>query len=291
MVQETRPLLALAWMTGAVASFTAMAVAGRELAGDLDTFEIMFYRSVAGFLFIAAVVYRDTKGFAQISPDRPMLHVWRNIVHFAAQNLWFYGVAVIALSELVALEFTNPIWVAVLAPFLLGERLTTPRILAAVLGFLGVLVIAQPGYSTFELGHAAGLGAALGFALNTMLTRQIMNHDTVLCVLFWMTASQAVMGLILALPGGIPAITMAMLPWISIIAVCGLTAHYALTSALEAAPATIVAPMEFARLPVVAIIGMVFYDEPLVLAVALGATLIVVANLLNLASERRRSAV
>jgi len=284
-----RPLLALAWMMGAVASFTAMAVAGREIQVEMNTFELMLYRSAIGFAIVALVVSRSRAGFAQMRSALPGLHLRRNLVHYAGQNLWFFAVASIPLGQLVALEFTNPIWVALLAPLMLGERLTRVRLLAALVGFAGVLVVAEPGRAAFGIGHGAALAAALAFALNTILTKQIMRHDAVLCVLFWMTLTQAAFSLILAAPGGIPLPSAATAPWLLIVGVTGLSAHYALTSALGHAPASIVAPMEFIRLPIMALVGMALYDEPLRLAVFAGAGLIVAANLVNLRAERRRA--
>jgi drug/metabolite transporter (DMT)-like permease len=287
-IPSSRPLIAVFWMAGAVASFAAMAVAGREISAELDTFELMAYRSVIGFVIVLGLLASSRSGFAQVKTRRPGLHVIRNLFHFTGQNLWFYGVAVIPLAQLVALEFTNPIWVAVLAPLLLAEPLTRWRVIAALLGFVGVLIVARPGVAPFEVGHAAGLGAALGFALNTIFTKELSRTDTTLCVLFWMTASQALMGFALAAPGGVTLFSAALAPWIVVVGVCGLTAHYCLTSALYCAPASVVAPMEFLRLPVIAVVAMILYGEPLEVAVFAGAAVIIAGNLLNLNAERRR---
>ncbi|MCU0910338.1 MAG: DMT family transporter [Rhodobacteraceae bacterium] len=283
-MKEQRPLLAALWMTGAIASFTLMAVAGRAVQTEMNSFELMAWRSAIGFSIICAILWH--RGFAQVRTAVPWLHVQRNLFHFAGQNLWFFGLTAIPLAQLVALEFTNPIWVAVLAPLLLGERFTPRRAIAAGLGFAGVLVVAQPGVAPVEIGHLAGLGAALGFALNTIYTRRLMAHDSVLCVLFWMTASQAVMGAALGAPGGIPLPSAAVLPWLLVVGVTGLTAHYSLTSALSHAPATVVAPMEFLRLPVVAAVGALVYAEPLLASVFVGAAVILAANLVNLTGRR-----
>ena len=117
-----------------------------------------------------------------------------------------------------------------------------------------------------------------------------MRHDSVLCVIFWMTLLQGTASLLLSLPGGIPAPTAATLPWLVVVGVTGLTAHYSLTSALGYAPASIVAPMEFVRLPLIALVGMWLYDEPLRLAIFVGAALIIAGNLINLRGETRRPA-
>jgi drug/metabolite transporter (DMT)-like permease len=278
--------VALAWMLGAVASFTLMAIAGRAIQVEMNTFELMLYRSAIGLVVIAALVARLPEGFAAVATRHPWLHVRRNVAHYAGQYFWFVAVISIPLGQLAALEFTNPLWVALFAPFMLGERMTRRRLAAVALGFLGVVVVAQPGVSPLGFGHAAGLLAAIGFALNTLYTKQIMRFDRVICVLFWMTLSQAAASLVLALPGGIPLPSPEVLPWIVVVGLSGLTAHFSLTSALGHAPASVVAPMEFIRLPVITLVGMWLYAEPLRLAVILGALLIIAANLINLRGEQ-----
>ncbi len=288
-MQRSNPLKAAAWMMGAVVSFVAMAVAGRAIQVEMNTFELMLYRSAIGFAVVLVLVWRSDRGFAQVRSAHLRLHLTRNLFHYAGQNLWFFALALIPLSQLVALEFTNPIWVALLAPFLLGERLTRTRVFGALLGFAGVLIVAQPGSATLGAGHAAALTAAVFFALNTIFTKQIMRYDTVLCVIFWMTLLQGSASLVLSLPGGIPAPTAAIAPWLAVVGVTGLTAHYSLTSALGHAPASIVAPMEFIRLPLIALVGMWVYGEPLRLAIFVGAGLIIAGNLINLRAETRRA--
>lgn len=284
----SQPLKALAWMMMAIASFAAMAVGGREIQAEMNTFELMLYRSAIGFVVVVAIAAVQG-GLGTVWRTRhARLHVTRNLFHYTGQNLWFFAVALIPLSQLTALEFTNPIWVAMLAPFLLGEKLTRARVIAAGLGFCGVLVVAQPGVSPFGPGHTAALAAGFCFALNTLYTRKIMAFDPVMCVLFWMTLSQGLMSLALSLPGGVPIPSTAILPWILVVGLTGITAHYALTSALRFAPANVVAPMEFLRLPILAMVGMLMYGEPLRVAVFVGAAIIIAGNLVSLRAETRR---
>ena len=288
-MDSSNPAKAAAWMMGAVVSFVAMAVAGRALMTGMNTFELMLYRSLVGFAIVCVVIARSQAGLSQVRTTHFTLHLKRNLFHYTGQNLWFFAVALVPLSQLVALEFTNPIWVALLAPFLLGEALTRTRVLAALLGFVGVVIVAQPGRAPLEIGHVAALASAVGFALNTIFTRQIMRYDRVLCVLFWMTLLQGSASLVLSLPGGIPLPSADNLVWIVVVGVTGLSAHYALTSALGHAPASIVAPMEFVRLPLIAVVGALLYGEELKVSVFAGAALIVAGNLLNLHAETRRA--
>lgn len=286
---QARPLLAFAWMLGAVASFTLMAVAGRAVQAELNSFELLAWRSLLGFGIVCALLAVSRPGFAQIRTDQPWLHVQRNLIHFTGQNAWFVALMLIPLAQLTALEFTSPIWIALLAPLLLGERMTPRKAVAVALGFAGVLVVARPGVEPVQLGHLLGLAAALGFALTSIWTKRIMARDSVLCVMFWMTASQAVMGLALGLPGGFTLPSAGLWPWVVLVGVTGLTAHYSLTSALGQAPASVVAPMEFLRLPVIATVGALVYGEAVALAVFAGGALILAANLVNLGLPRRRA--
>ncbi len=282
------PLVAALWMTGAIGSFSVMAVAGREMASDLDTFEIMTYRSLIGLVLVATFGLVAGR-VSEIRTHRPRLHLVRNIFHFAGQNLWFYALAIIPLAQVFALEFTTPLWVALLAPLVLGERLTRTRLLAAVLGFVGILVVARPGVTEVGIGQYAALLAAVGFACSYLSTKALSDTETVWTIMFWMTLLQAIMGLACAVVDGDMALPpMAQLPWIVAVGLGGLTAHVCIASALTAAPASIVAPMDFFRLPLIAVVGMLLYDEPLEAAIFAGAALIVIGNVLNVRAERRR---
>lgn len=288
--EHSQPLKAALWMMGAIASFSLMAVAGRTVQAELASYELMFWRSLMGMVIVLVIIRIRTGNLATIRTQHIGLHVTRNVFHFFGQNMWFYGISVIPLSQLVALEFTMPIWVLLLAPLFLGESLTARKLLVAMLGFIGVLIVAQPGVQPISSGHLAGIAAAIGFAINLIFTRKIMRYDAVLCVLFWMTCSQMIMGLGLSLGMGYTWPSLAMVPWLIILAITGLTAHYSLTSALGLAPAMVVAPMEFARLPIIALVGVFVYAESLDPAVFLGAAVIFTANFWNMRASQRHKA-
>ncbi len=283
-----RPLAAAAWMGGALLCFSAMAVAGREVAVELDTFELMLWRSVIGLVIVASVL-AATGGLGRVRPRRLGLHLARNIGHFTGQNLWFYAVTAIPLAQVFAYEFTSPIWVALLAPLVLGERLTRARVLAVLLGFAGILVIARPGVGVFGIGQAAALMAAVGFAVSILTTKMLSRSETLGDILFFMTLMQAVMGLLCAgIDGDVALPSATSAPFVAVVAVGGLAAHFCVTSALARAPAGVVSPMEFARLPLIAVVGMLLYGEPLELAVFAGAALVLAGNLINIRAASRR---
>ena len=278
---------AVAYMTGAIGSFSAMAVAGREVSFELDTFEIMMYRSFVGIAVVLVLGWYF--GTLRLITRRHVgTHFTRNLAHFTGQNLWFYAVTVIPLTQLFALEFTNPLWVLLLSPMVLGERLTRMRVLAAVMGFAGILIITRPWEFGISFGVTTAALSAVAFAWTTLMTKKLTRTESVTCVLFYLTVMQAVFGVVCAgYDGDIAVPSMTALPYVMVIALCGLLAHFCITSALALAPATVVIPVDFARLPVIAVIGMLAYGEALDIMVLAGAVLIFVGNYSNILHETR----
>ena len=288
---QTHPLKAALWMMGAVVGFSSMAVAGRQLAGGLDTFEIMTYRSALGVAIVVAVAVLTGKT-GDIRGRALHLHLGRNISHFAGQNLWLYALTVIPLAQLFALEFSYPILVALGASLFLGERLTPLRVVTALVGFVGILIVARPfGAGGLSVGILAAMACAAGFAGSALFTKQLTRtaHVTILQIMFWLSLMQLGLGLICGFwDGELAMLTAAQAPWVALIGVAGLGAHYCLTTALSLAPASVVVPVDFLRLPLIGIVGMLGYNEPLDALVFVGAALIFGANYANILAETRR---
>jgi len=271
-------------------SFTVMAIAGRALAGHLDTFEIMLYRSLLGLVLVLGGAYYFGT-WRQINTQRMPLQIVRNLCHFGGQNLWFYAVALIPLSQLFAFEFTTPLWVAAFAPLILGEKWTSTRLLACLMGFIGILIVARPDLSELNSATIAAALCAVGFAGATLGTKRLSSTQSVTCILFWLVALQAIFGLVAAgYDGHITLLNRYTFPWAMLVGVCGLAAHFCITNALSIAPATVVMPLEFLRLPLIAVVGYFLYNEALVLSVFAGAAFILLANILNIRAESRRAA-
>lgn len=280
-------LRAALWMIGAIASFTSMAIAGRAVALELDTFEIMLFRSITGIITVL-IIARLAGTLHQVNRQQLGLHAVRNAAHFTGQNLWFYALPLIPLAQVFALEFTTPIWVILLAPLVLGERLTRVGLFAAALGFAGVMIVTQPFGATLSPGLISAALAAIGFAFSAILTRKLTRTQTITCILFWLTVMQAVFGLVFAgYDGDIALPSAAALPWVILIGFAGLIAHFCLTTALSLAPASIVMPIDFIRLPVIAIVAALVYNEALDPWVFVGAALIFGANYINITFGNR----
>lgn len=290
MTTPHRPLAAALWMSGAIFSFTAMAVAGRAVASVHDTFEIMMWRSVVGFVLVLAVA-GTLHRLHEVRRDRMAQHVVRNLFHFSGQNLWFWALTMIPLAQVFALEFTSPIWVILLSPLVLGERLTRARLMAAGLGFVGILIVARPDFAALDPGVIAAAASAMCFAATTLMTKKLTRGESIVSILFWLTLMQGLLGLVTAgWDGVIHLPTVQTLPWLALIGFCGLLAHLCLTTALSLAPASYVVPIDFVRLPVIVVVGMLLYQEPLDPLVILGAVVIFAGNWINIRSETRKTA-
>jgi drug/metabolite transporter (DMT)-like permease len=283
-------LKAALWMIGAITAFTSMAVAGRVAASNLDTFEIMLYRSLVGLAIVLSVAsFAGTLG--QIRRDKLPLHIMRNAAHFTGQNLWLFAITVIPLAQVFALEFTTPIWVILLSPILIGERITKIGAIAAAIGFIGILIVARPDPEAINAGLISAALCAIAFALTAIATRKLTQTETITCIMFFLTAIQACLGLIFAgFDGDIALPNAQTLPWVCLIGVAGLTAHFCMTKALSIAPASVVMPIDFARLPIIAVVGIMLYDEPVDALIFLGGALIFGANYLNIRFGQAKAA-
>ena len=274
------------WMLGAVFSFSLMAISGRELGGELNSFEIMLWRSLAGILIVLAFAWQFNT-LDQIKFTHLKLHALRNISHFFGQTLWYFAVTQITLAQLFAFEFTAPLWVALMAPLFLKETFTKRKFLAICVGFSGILIIARPEAGSLSIGMLAAIFCAVGFAGSVLTTKLLTRKYSVTCILFWLTVMQFLLSLFFAgIYGNITIPKITSLHWITIISIGGLTAHFCITSALTLAPASVVAPLEFLRLPLIAVVGYFAYNEALSIFVLIGAILIVGANIANLKTHR-----
>jgi drug/metabolite transporter (DMT)-like permease len=281
--RTTPAVRAALWMLGAVAALSTMAVSGRELSAELNTFQILFFRSVVGLAVISALLQHA--GWSQIRTKVFGTHVWRNVSHYAGQFGWFYALGVIPLAEVFAIEFTTPIWTAMLASIVLRERMNRLRLAAVATGFAGVLVILRPGLSVVSVGALAVLGAAVAYAVSYVMTKKLSATESPLAILFYMTAIQLPLGLGAALFAWRWPPAWAW-PWVAVVAVTALLAHYCITRAFRLADATVVVPLDFLRLPLIALIGWLVYAEPVNAWVLLGAAIVFVGVWLNVKSAQ-----
>jgi drug/metabolite transporter (DMT)-like permease len=156
-----------------------------------------------------------------------------------------------------------------------------------VLGLLGVLVIVRPGLATFQPAALLVLTAALGFAITQITTKKLTRTDSAFTIVFWMNLIQLPLAYIASDPLFPAKLGVGQLPAIIGIGFSGLTSHYCVTQAFRAGDASMVMPLDFMRIPLIAVIGWWFYGEALDVFVFLGAGFIITGILWNLRSEAR----
>ena len=225
------------------------------------------------------------------------LHLARNTTHFLGQYCWSLAVTLLPFATVFSLEFTMPAWVAVLAALFLHERMTKSRLGTIVLGFLGVLVIVRPGLASFQPQALLVLFAAFTYAISLIITKNSTNRVSTIAIIFWMNVIQLPLAFswpaVVAATGG-PSLfvfrlgTDLILPTL-VLSIVGLTSHYCLTQAFRSGDATVVVPLDFLRIPLIALVGWMFYGEALDGFVFAGAGLIICGVLWNLLAESRRS--
>ena len=287
---NSKILRVVLWMVGALLSFSVMAVSIRQLSrAGLSIFEILAIRSGVALLVLIALLAVRPDLRLHARPRRMGLNLFRNTVHYASQFSWALSLTMLPLATVFALEFTMPAWTALLAIWFLHERMTPSRFGVVVFGLIGVLVILRPGIASFNPAAILVLLAAFGYAITMITTKKLTMTETTFGIVFWM----AVIQFPLSLVGSDPTVflhfeTRHILPAIGV-GTAGLTSHYCLSNAFRSGDATLVVPLDFMRIPLIAVVGWAFYGERLDIFVLLGALIIVSGVLWNLRSEVARA--
>ncbi len=274
------------WMLGWFSSMLMMTAAGREATADIPVNMLMFFRSAIGIVILLPIAM--WKGFSSLKTNQLPRHVVRNSFHFGAQFSWFYALTLIPLAQLVSIEFTMQIWTAIIAVFYLGDKITKNKIIAIIVGFIGILVIVRPGFTAVEPGQLFALLSAVGFAFSVVMTKQLLKKDTAFTTLFYMVGTQLVFVSVIAMFYWQLPTSTATWPWLIAVGIAALTAHYCLARALQLSDASTITQIDFARVPLVAILGWWLYQEGVDIFLIVGAGLILFGNLINLRGNNKK---
>ena len=275
------------WMGGALLSFCVMAVSVRMLAANLSIFEVLAVRSGFGVLVLCTILAFSPALRRMVVPRRMGLHLLRNSAHYAGQYMWALSLTLLPLATVFALEFTMPAWTMLLATVTLGERLTPSRIGAVVFGLAGVLIILRPGIASFQPEALLVLATAFAFAVSMINTKQLTTTATPFAIVFWMNVMQLPMSLAgSAFDFPLRLTGTDLLPILGI-GISGVSSHYCLSNAFRAGDASVVMPLDFLRIPLIAWVGWWLYGERLDVFVFAGALTIIAGVVWNLRAETR----
>ncbi|NKB54957.1 MAG: EamA family transporter [Alphaproteobacteria bacterium] len=277
-------LRAVLWMLGTLISLSLMGLSARELSAVYDTAQILFVRNMVGFMVILLIMLRQGVGI--VRTQRVGMHALRNFVHIIGVGSWFYGIALLPLAEVFVLESTLPIWVVLLAIPFLGERFTLARGAAVALGFAGILIILRPGLEIIDPAALIVLVGAFGFASANVATKALTRTEGPLTILFWMFLLQLAASAVFAVPT-IFVPPAAMWPWVAAVGLTGIAAHYCTARSLTLADAGLVIPLHYLRVPLIAWLGWLLYDETVDIWLGIGALVIFIGTMITVRAGKK----
>lgn len=253
------PVRGVLWMAAAGISFTVMTVLIRPAAEDLHTLQIVFLRNLLGVFILFPFVFRHIEVRFWRSPNLK-LHLLRASVTAGAMACWFTAIPHIALSQAIALNFTAPMFVTLMAALVLKETVRARRISAIGIGFVGVLIVVRPGFAALHWGQLLILLDALLWGIAIILIRILSRNESAQSIVAYM--------FLLVLPiSAVPAVYVWQWPsldtyWlVAGIAVTSTIGHYCSTKAFSLAEAMVVMPFDYLRLVWFTMAGFLVFAE------------------------------
>jgi len=276
----------IVWMIGGIAALGAVVIAVRALKPDIHLWEILFLRAAIGLAAIAAIMgARGGRGFRS---RRPGLQVLRNAAHVLGQFCVFYGVLLIPLAEITAVEYTIPAMTAAMAAIFLKEKVGRHRWIGIAISFAGVLFVVRPAFGTIPPATFVVIFGAALFAIQAIMVRVLSQLESAETQVFQMNLLQSLMLLVPAvlvwtMPG------WHHLPWLAVLGLAGMAAHYCMGRALGLADISVCMPLDFLRLPFIATVAWFAWGETFSPWTAVGAAIIVGGQYYAIMRERRKA--
>ncbi|MBI3706308.1 MAG: DMT family transporter [Proteobacteria bacterium] len=263
------------WMVIAAAGFGATNVFIRVLAADLPPLEIVFFRNFFGLAFM--LPWLAHAGVSALRSDAHHLYAGRAFVGLLSMVSWFTALTLMPLAEATAVSFTSPLFATVAAVLVLGEIVRARRWTATIVGFIGAMIVLHPGTAAFGWAQLLVLCSAAASGFNSILIKQLTRRDSANTIVTMLTLYLTPMSLVPALfvwtwPGLHDA------PWIVALGMFATLSHLALTRAFAAADASAIMPFDFTRLPFIALVGWLAFDETPDIWTWVGAAIIGVSS-------------
>ncbi|MHA1108268.1 MAG: DMT family transporter [Alphaproteobacteria bacterium] len=258
MTGLSAPMRGILWMLLQAASMAVTMAAVRKLSIQMPIVEIIFFRALIGFAIQAPWLMQT--GPSVFRPAALGLVTLRSTFVFAAMVLWFAALAAMPISDAVALQFTLPLFAIMGAGLILGEEVGARRLAAAAAGFAGALVIIRPGFVEINPMALVVLVSAAFVAAVQITTKRLAGRVPGAVLVFHMNLLMLPIAAIAVAPVWMTP-QMADIPWLLAVGVFGNIAHIFMMRAMQAADASLVAPVDFMRLPMAAGLGWLLFRE------------------------------
>jgi len=274
-------------MLGFMVSITIMAICIRELSYKYSSFEIQNFRNIFSIIIIYIVFL--LKKNINLNSKQLKNNFIRNIFHFIGQSAWTWGLTVLPLATVFSLEFTMPIWAAIISILIFKEKISLNKIFFLFLGLIGTWIILVPDTRYIEFSNIIVLFSAITYAFAHNYTKELTKTDSILSILFFMSIIQLPLSFIGSIMmGNMQFNIIQEVPLILLLTVTSLLAHYSLSSALKKSDATIILPIDYIRLPIIVIIGWYYYNEIITNNVIIGSILIIFGAVIFLRKDIKK---
>lgn len=248
------------------------------LGESFTSFQIMFFSGLMGFPLVTMMLMGDRRDGTLI-PAHPWWSALRSVAAVVTGVMGFYAFSQLPMATCYAIFFAMPLLITLMAIPLLGEKVGIRRGIAVLVGLVGVLIVLRPGGSEgFSLGHFAAIGASVTGALTSVIVRKVgQDERSVVLMLYPMVLTFFAMGA--ALPFVYVPMTVTDLGLTAVMAGLGMLATLAIIAAYRAAPAVIVAPMQYSQIIWAAVYGWLFFQESVDLYTWAGSAVIIASGL------------
>lgn len=276
---------AMGLMIFATLSLSVMQGIIRHVSFELHPFEVVFFRNLFGLAVLMPVLFRA--GLEPLRTTRLGLHSIRGALHVCSMWCFFYGLSVTPLAKVAALNFTAPLFASVAAVMFLREKLGFNRGIALIAGFVGALIILQPGAAILNAGALMILLSSMIWGVVLIMIKRLTVTESSLTITLYMMLYLTPLSLIGALfvwewP------TLTQIGWLITVGCCGTVGHLCVAQSLKDADATAVMPFDFGRLIWAGLIGFLFFAEIPGISTLIGAVVIFSAAMYVAIQESRR---
>jgi len=265
------------WMLFSIFAFCFVAIGVKQINTNINPFQIIFFRAFIGLIALIIILPKKTiiGSFSNIKQ-----HLFRNFFHLIAQYGWVVGIVYLSLAEVTAIEFTTPIWILILAAIFLKEKINAIKIGSIILGFVGVLIIIKPGIELINTKSILVLLSAICFAIAHTTTKKIVKSNSATDVVLIMCLTQLPISFACAYPNwNCPSYFDCF--WLILIGLSGIAAHFSMAKALKKEDISSLISLDYLRLPILVLVGTLFYNEGFDLSFIIGGSLIFIGTYIN----------
>ena len=275
MISLNKNIMGIIFMTLGMFCLSVNDVVVKGLNISFPVWEVIFFRAFSGILVSFVLIF--IFGWQSLKTKKPIRHFVRAFSAVGCVIFYFFGLKFLLLSENIAIVHSAPIFAALLAVPILGERLGIHRVTAIVIGFIGVIIIVKPGTDVFKLVSILPLISALFMASVYLSTRSLMNTDSSIAIIFYYSLALLITSIVFFPSDFVMPNIVQLIPLMSL-GVMGSLGHYFMSQAAKNAEVVVISPFEYSSFIFVGIMGYIFYNEVPSISIIIGGILIILGG-------------